>query len=459
MFCLTDTKLTLLLYVNLIALLIGYFLNNDCKISIFCKKEYKNFLFLYVNLLIENAKQVITCSVYGKKFKSGRQQSDIGLLNNRSIYAENGIIKWIGKKLPAAIKKKTLIKIDARKKVVTPGFIDSHTHIVFAGDRSNEYSMRIQGKTYEEIAKAGDGIISTVKSVRNSSTNELKKLAEKRITSSISFGVTTIEAKSGYGLDTKNEIKMLQVIKKLREEMPVEIFATFLGAHAFPADKTRKEYIDSILYEMIPQIAEKKLAKFIDVFCEKNYFTPKETEKILQQGINFGLMPKLHTNQFHSIGGISAAVKLKCISVEHLEVITKKEISELKGKNIIATLLPGVSYFLDIPYAPARELISNKIPVAIATDFNPGSCMTNNIQLIMSLAVQNMKMTIEETINAVTINAAASLGISDRAGSIEEGKYGDLLIFDIPHYEHLLYNFGVNNIEYVIKKGDVIYAS
>jgi imidazolonepropionase len=341
-----------------------------------------------------------------------------------------------------------------------PGFIDSHTHVVFAGDRANEYRMRLEGKTYEEIAQAGGGIVNTVSSVRKTPKAKLIGLAEQRIWNSISFGVTTLEAKSGYGLDTKNEIKMLEVISDLNKHMPIDILPTFLGAHAFPKEMSRRDYFDMILYEMIPIVAKRKLARFIDVFCEKNYFTPEETNEIFEQGIRFGLIPKLHTNQFYSVGGIETAVRNKAISVDHLEVMTDDEVSALKRTGIVACVLPGVSYFLNIPYAPARKLIENDIPVAIATDFNPGSCMTENIQLIMSFAAQTapggMKMSINEIINAVTVNAAASLGISDTAGSIEVGKQADLLIFDMPSYEHLIYHFGMNQLESVIKKGEMI---
>jgi imidazolonepropionase len=414
-----------------------------------------------MKLLIENAKQIVTCRTNGRRFNSGKQQSRIGLIKNASIYIENGIIKWIGKKSEVRSQKldlKRAERIDASGKIIFPGFVDSHTHLVFAGDRSNEFAMRMEGKTYEEIALAGGGIINTVSAVRRTSKAKLKAIAKESVWNSISFGVTTIEGKSGYGLDTKNEIKMLEVINELNKEMPIDVYSTFLGAHAFPIDIPRKDYIDMILYEMIPVIAKRKLASFIDAFCEKNYYTPAETHKIFEQGVKFGLVPKLHTNQFHSVGGIETAVKSKAISVDHLEVMTSKEINLLKGKNIIACVLPGVSYFLNIPYAPARKLIDNNIPVAIATDFNPGSCMSENIQLVMSLAAQKMKMSVNEIINAVTVNAAASLNISDRVGSIEIGKQADLLIFDMPSYEHLIYHFGVNQLESVIKNGEMIFV-
>ncbi len=409
-----------------------------------------------MNLLIENAKQIVTCSSKGTLFKSGKAQSEIGLVENSSIYIESGRIKFIGKKIPAAILKKNVKKIDCKNKTVLPGLIDSHTHLVFAGDRADEYAMRLAGKTYEEISAAGGGIVNTVSAVRKASKNKLKELAKKSIDNFISFGVTTLEAKSGYGLDTKNEMKMLEVIKELNQETAIEIISTFLGAHAVPKGMTKEEYIDLILYDMIPKIAQKKLAYFIDAFCEMYYFTAEETDKIFKQGVQFGLIPKLHTNQFYSVGGIKTALDNKAVSVDHLEVLKDNEIESMKNSNTIACVLPGVSYFLNIPYAPARKLIEQDIPVAIATDFNPGSCMTENIQLVMSLAAQKMELKPEEIINAVTINAAAALCISDRAGSIETGKQGDLTIFDVPDYNHILYHFGVNCVDKVIKDGKVI---
>lgn len=409
-----------------------------------------------MSVLIENASQVVTCHTRGRKFKAGKYQSEIGLLKNTSIYLEGGRIKWIGKSLPKSLRKKDLNKIEGRGKCVLPGFIDSHTHLVFAGNRADEFQMRINGSTYEEIAKAGGGIISTVKATRKASKKELKKLAQKRINSSISFGVTTIEAKSGYGLNTVTELKMLDVINELNRELPIDIYTTFLGAHAFPKDKSKEEYLEEILYEMIPLIAKRNLATFIDAFCEKKYFSVSDTKKIFHQGIKFGLVPKLHTNQFYSIGGIEAAISCGAISVDHLEVMKPSDIKALINSGTIACVLPSVSYFLDIPYAPARKMIESKIPVALATDFNPGSAMSENIQLVMSMAVQLLKMNIEETINAVTINAAAALGVSHNVGSIETGKQADMVIFDTSNYKDIIYHFGVNQVEKVIKRGEII---
>jgi len=410
-----------------------------------------------MSLLIENAKQIVTCHTQGKRFTSGKDQSHIGLLENASIYCEDGIINMMELEIPSGIRESAQTIIDGRNKVVMPGFVDSHTHLVFAGERSNEFSMRMQGKSYEEIAKSGGGILNTVNATRSASKDELKETAKKRLNTFTKFGVTTIEAKSGYGLDFETEIKILEVINELKSESPLDIFATYLGAHAFPKDRTHEEYIAVILNEVIPAVSERKLADFIDVFCEMNYFTPEETEQILLKGSEAGMIPKIHTNQFYSIGGVEMAIKCKAISADHLECMKPHDIKSLIKSNVIASVLPAVSYFLNIPYAPARDLIDNDIPVALATDFNPGSSMTENIQLVMSLAVQNMKLCVEEVINAVTINGAAALGVSDRVGSLEEGKQADLLIFDMPDYNHLIYHFGVNHLEKVIKKGDVIY--
>ena len=412
-----------------------------------------------MNILIENANQIITCASNGKRYKSGKQQSEIGLIENASVYIEDGEIKWIGKKPPERIKGKNIKSINAKNRIVTPGFIDSHTHMVFSGDRVDEYSMRLEGKSYEEIAKEGGGIMNTVNAVRDSSKNELKKLALERLKRFISYGVTTLEAKSGYGLDTPNEIKMLEVINELNQTSPLDVYSTFLGAHAVPPDLDRAEYIELILHDMIPRISKQRLAGFIDVFCELNYFTAKETDTILGQGAKFGLIPKVHTNQFYSIGGIDAAVRNKAVSADHLEMMKPGDFKSLENTGVIACLLPGVSYFLDIPYAPARKLIEDNIPVAIATDFNPGTCMIENIQLIMNLAAHLLKMNINEIMNAVTINGAAALNISDKVGSIEAGKQADLIIFNVHDYRYLFYTFGINSIDKVIKKGKVIFSA
>lgn len=412
-----------------------------------------------MNYLIKDISSLVTCKSNTGKPKKGTGQSDIELIKNGNVFIEGEKISFAG----TGTELKTFLRdykgkyevTDGKNRTVMPGFIDSHTHLVFAGSRSDEYEMRIKGSTYEEIAKAGGGIASTVNAVRSATREELFRLSEKRLGNFLRYGTTTLEAKSGYGLDLKNEIKMLEVIGKLnlKNRYGINIIPTFLGAHSVPKDMSKKDYIDLICFEMIPQVAKKKLAKFIDVFCEKNYFDAAETESILSLGAKFGLIPRIHTDQFNSIGGVDAAIRVNAISVDHLEVLKTRDIRKLSGKNIIATLLPGTSYFLNIPYQPARELIGSDVPVALATDFNPGSCMTENLQIIMSLASLKLKMSAEEIINAVTYNAACSLFLQNSYGSIEKGKFADILIFDFPSYKDLLYHFAVNSLESVFKKG------
>ncbi|MFA5011674.1 MAG: imidazolonepropionase [Ignavibacteria bacterium] len=413
-------------------------------------------------ILLKNISNLVTCANPEGKAKRGKTQGDIYnikngylLFNGTIIYSgnENGFSKFIKQN-----KVKNYKEIDCKGKTVMPGFVDSHTHLVHAGSRADEYEMKIQGKSYEEIARAGGGISNTVKAVRKASKSELKKISEKRLYNFIKYGTTTLEAKSGYGLDVKNEIKLLEIINELNEnnKYGADILPTFLGAHSIPPGVSKKEYIDIICYEMIPQAAKRKLAMFIDIFCEKGYFDAKDTEQILSIGARFGMIPKVHTDQFYSIGGISAAKKVKAISVDHLEVLNHKGINQLKGTDIIATLLPGCSYFLNMVYPSARKLIESGIPVALATDFNPGSCNTENMQMIMSLASLKMKMTAEEIINAVTINGSFALNIQNKTGSLIPGKQSDILIFDFPAYKDLIYHFGVNQLVKVYKKGKSI---
>lgn len=414
--------------------------------------------------LIENISQLVTCRDNLNFPKYGKEQSNVGLVKNGSVFIDKSLIKFAGKSSALKnflknVNKKDYKVIDGKKKTVLPGFVDSHTHLVFSGSRANEYEMRILGSTYEEIAKSGGGISSTVSSVRKTSREKLYKVSEERLINFLRFGTTTIEGKSGYGLDTRNEIKMLEVLNELnrKNKYGLDILPTFLGAHSIPSGMSKKEYIDLVCYEMIPLIAKRKLAKFIDVFCEKGYFTAKESLKILSIGAKFGLIPKLHTNQFNSMKGIETALKVNAISIDHLEVIKDSDIKKLSRNKIIATLLPGVSYYLDISYQPARKLIESDVPVALATDFNPGSCMTENMQMIMSLASLKLKMSAEEILNAVTINAAYALFLQDKLGSIEAGKQADLLIFNFSSYKELLYHFGINQIQTVIKKGKVVF--
>ena len=408
--------------------------------------------------LLFNPAQIITVNTKGKNFKRGSELSDLDVLRDHSILVEDGIIKKLIKnKLLKDTKFDT--RIDLTNKVVLPGLVECHTHLVFAGTRSDEFSMRLAGKSYEEIAKSGGGINSTVKAVRECSFEDLLKLAMPRVQKFIDQGVTTLEIKSGYGLSFYDEIKILQVIKELNAIFAIDIKATFLGAHTFPPEykNDKNQYIKILTKEIMPYIAEKKLATACDAFCEKTAFSPAQVEEIFIAAKENNLTIKLHTDQFNSIGGIDSALKFDAKSVDHLEVINEENIEKVAESNSTAVLLPGVSFSLQYNYAPARELINKNAIVALATDYNPGSSHINNISLIWGLAALKMGMSIEEIISAYTINSAKALNISEKVGSIEIGKEADFAVFDTNNYSELLYNFGNNLNLMKIKKGKVIY--
>ncbi len=420
-----------------------------------------------MNILIRNAGEVLTCS--GAELpKSGSALSDLGIFRSANILISDGKFAFAGgeKELFKFMKNSgfdAVEEIDAAGKVVMPGFVDSHTHFVFAGSREGEYEMRLAGKTYQEIAVAGGGIMNTVSSVRSASESDLILHAQKTLKNFFVSGTTTLEGKSGYGLGKDSELKMLYVLNSLKKSNPfqLDIVPTFLGAHAVPPGIAKDDYVELLCSEVIPKVAENELADYIDIFIEKGYYDTSDAEKILSAGVLHGLVPRTHIDQFTSMGGTEVCLRYGAVSLDHLEVMTDADISLMSAHNSrasrksLAGLLPGVSYFLGIPYAPARKLIDAGVPVLIATDFNPGSSMSENIQMMMSLASTQMKMTAEEIINSVTINPAYSLGMENLIGSIEVGKQADLLIFDMPSYKYLIYNFGVNNLEYVVKKGSL----
>lgn len=408
--------------------------------------------------LLKNPKQIITIDSSGKNHKRGSEMNDIGILENHSLLIENGKIK-------KTIKNSSITKsnfdnqIDLTNKIILPGLVECHTHTVFAGSRSEEFRLKLQGIDYEEIAKRGGGITSTMSAVRKSSFDELIEIVKPRIDYFISQGITTLEIKSGYGLSFYDEIKLLQVIKELNKIYAIDIIPTFLGAHAFPPEykNDNEKYIDMLTTELIPYVSKNKLAKFCDVFCESTAFTTEQTEIIFKVATNNGLKLKLHTEQFNSIGGLEIALKMNATSTDHLEVLKEEQI-ELFGKsNTVAVLLPGVSFFLDYDFAPARKLIDANAIVALATDYNPGSSHIANFQLIMTLAALKMKMTIEEILSAVTLNAAYALDLSETIGSIEVGKNADFSIFEANDYSELVYNIGKNLNIMTIKNGEIIY--
>ncbi len=408
--------------------------------------------------LIFNPAQILTINTNGKNLKRGKEQSEIGLLENHSIEIENGLIKNFV--LTNSVKKEKYEEvIDVSNRTVLPGLVECHTHTVFAGSRADEFRMKLEGIDYEEIAKKGGGIISTVKAVRKSTFDELVEIAKPRVEHFISQGITTLEIKSGYGLSFLDEIKLLQVIQHLNKIYPIDIVGTFLGAHTFPPEykKDREKYIEIICDEMIPYIAKNKLAGFCDAFCESTAFSAKEVEKIFKAASKHKLKLKLHTEQFNNIGGLEVAINNKAVSVDHLEVLKLEQIELLKKSKTIAVLLPGVSFFLNYNYAPARELISNRIPIALATDYNPGSSHIANLNFIMSLAALKMKLSIEEVITSVTINSAAALNRAKSIGSLEIGKKSDFSVFDTDNYADIVYQVGKNICEMTIKDGNVIY--
>lgn len=413
-----------------------------------------------MKLIISNPAQVITVNTKGKNYKRGKELSDISVIEHHSIITENGYIKDIVPDSSLKISADDKV-IDVTDKIVLPGLVECHTHTAFAGSRANEFRRRLSGESYEEIAKTGGGINSTVKAVRNSSVEELINLLIPRVNYFISRGITSLEIKSGYGLDYENELKLLQAINYLKDIFPIDIVPTFLGAHTFPPEfkDDHNGYIDLLIDKLIPYISLHKLAKYSDAFCEKTAFSSSEVERIFNKAKESGLELKLHTEQFNNIGGIDLALKHNITSVDHLEVVEESKLKALGNSETVCTILPGVSFFLNYQYAPARKLIDNNAIVALATDFNPGSSHIANLNFVMSLAALKTGMTIEETISAVTINAAKAIGLDEITGSIEIGKQADFAIFDTCNYSDIVYNVGKNLNCMTIKKGDVIYST
>lgn len=408
--------------------------------------------------LFTNASQIVTCNTNGKNYKRGKELSELEVLENHSIFCENGIIMDI---VPNYSASKIIFdeKINLSGKVVLPGLIDCHTHTAFAGSRANEFKEKIAGVHYEEIANRGGGINTTVTAVRNSTLTDLVELMKPRIEEFIAQGVTTLEIKSGYGLDFENEIKLLHAIKIINEIFPIDIVSTFLGAHTFPLEfkDNHLGYVNLIIDKMIPHIAKNNLGEFCDGFCESTAFTSIEIDKIFGAAAKVGLKLKLHTEQFNNTGGLDVALKHNATSVDHLEVLDEKDLLKFLDFETVAVLLPGVSLFLDYQFAPARKLIENNAIVALATDYNPGSSHILNLHLIMSLAAIKMKMKIEEIINAVTINAAKALNREHNIGSIELGKKADFAVFNTNDYADIVYNVGRNLLSHTIKDGEIIF--
>ena len=410
--------------------------------------------------VIKNISQLVQVEHQIRKWVSGSEMSKIDTIKDGFIEIQDGIITAFG-----SMDQWTGIDdwnnteiIDANGGMVFPSYCDSHTHLVFAGNRENEWEQRIKGASYEDIAKNGGGILSSAKKLQETSEDELLEKALQRAKEVMKMGTGAIEIKSGYGLTTEAELKMLRVIKRLKKLSPLTIKATFLGAHAIPQEyKTNKSaYLDLIINEMLPQIAQEQLAEYIDIFCEEGYFSVEDTERLLETAQSYGLLPKTHVNQFTILGGVKASVKYKALSVDHLEIINNEDIEALKGSECMPTLLPSCSFFLGIPYGPAEKLIEDDLPVALATDYNPGSSPSGNMNFVASLGCIRMGMTPEEVINATTINTAYAMGLSQELGSIAVGKKANLCITKpITSYAFIPYSFGHQYIDKIIINGKV----
>ena len=409
--------------------------------------------------LFKNPAQIITVDTKGKNYKRGSEMNDIFPLFEHSIVVEDGLIKDF---IPNSyVSSKYENEIDLSGRIVLPGLVECHTHTAFAGSRAEEFRLKLKGVDYEEIAKKEGGINKTVTSVREISEEEFYSIVEPRIKYFISQGITTLEIKSGYGLNFENEIKILRLIKKLNDNLPIDIVSTFLGAHTFPKEfKTNHQgYVDEVINRMLPFVAKNNLAEFCDVFCEKTAFSINETEQIFEAAAKNNFKLKLHTDQFNSIGGVGIALKYNATSAEHLEVINSADVERLASSDTVAVALPGVSFFLGYQFAPARKLIDNDAILALSTDYNPGSSHIANLNFIMSLAALKMKMSIEETISAVTINAAKALNRNHKTGSIEIGKKADFAIFDTNDYADIVYEVGKNLCCMTIKNGNIIHQN
>ena len=392
----------------------------------------------------------------GKGPKSGSEQGEIQILKDAWVLCEDGVIAQVGTgPAPAAADAQV---VDAQGSLVTPGLVDAHTHLIFGGWRQNELGLKLHGKTYLEIQNAGGGIQSTTNATRKATEEELTAKAAKALDEMMSFGVTTCEAKSGYGLALEHELKQLRAIRRLQEEHPMDVVATFMGAHLVPAEykNDREAYVRLVCEEMMPAVKEQGIAQFCDVFCEADTFTVEEARRVLEAGLKNGLRPKIHADEIEAIGGSQLAGEIGAISAEHLIVCPPEGIASMARGGVIACLLPATSFNLGSTFAPARDMVNAGVPVAMATDFNPGSCPCLNLQFVINLGCLKYKLTPEEVLTAVTLNGAAAIDMADKVGSVEPGKQADLVIWDAPDLDYICYRVGSNLTRHVIKKGAVV---
>lgn len=408
-------------------------------------------------MLIKNIKTLVGILPQGVLRLCGSEMNTLNTLDNAYLMVEDGLIKEFGKMEQCPDYKGETI--DASGKMVFPSFCDSHTHIVFAGSREGEFLDKINGLSYEEIAKRGGGILNSARLLHETSEDELYRQALRRLKMVIGFGTGAIEIKSGYGLSTEDELKMLRVIKRLSQATPATVKATFLGAHAFPQEYKNgreDEYIDLLCNEMLPKVAEQQLAEYVDVFCDKGFFTVEQTARILETAQKYGIRGKIHANELDFSGGVQVGVRYNALSVDHLESSGEKEIEALKGSETMPTGLPGCSFFLNLPYAPLKQMINSGLSVALATDFNPGSTPSGNMKMVLSLACIKMRLTPAQAINAATINGAYALGISDTYGSITAGKAANLFITtEIPSIAYIPYSYTEPMVDTVILNGKI----
>jgi imidazolonepropionase len=429
------------------------------------QREFRIFVHLMSKrILIKNIRQLVQLRDPAPEKVTGAEMSELPVLEDAWLAIDHGLIADYGsmQEFPGISDWNNLEIIDANEGLVMPAFVDSHTHIVYAGSREGEFVDRIRGLSYEDIAARGGGILNSAKKLRAASEDELYEQAAGRIREVMLLGTGAIEIKSGYGLDIDSELKMLRVIRRLKENFPLNIKSTFLGAHAVPVEyrDNKRGYIQHLINDMLPAVAKEQLADYCDVFCERNYFTQEETVEILEAAKKYGMKPRIHANQLSNSGGVQAGVLVGALSVDHLEYVGDEEISALKSSDVMPTLLPGAAFFLGLPYPPARKMIDAGLPVAVASDFNPGSSPSGNMMQMLSLVCVTHKMTPEEAINAATINTAYAMELSTSHGTITRGKAASLIITKpVPSVAYLPYYFGQNMIDMVIINGNIISTS
>lgn len=389
-------------------------------------------------------------------------EGPLGVIPRGALAAAGGRIVWVGPESRLAAEVTLApgaVRLDGRGQVAVPGFVDSHTHLVFAGSREHEYARRAAGASYQEIAAAGGGILATVRATRAAGVEELVALARPRLARALEHGTTTIEVKSGYGLSTADELKMLEAIRRLAESQPVEVHATFCGAHEVPPEYRGRadDYVDLVVKEMIPAVAERGLARYVDVFCEEGVFSVAQARRVLEAGARHGLRAKFHADEFATLGGAALAAEVRALSADHLLKARVEDVARMKEAGVTATLLPGTAFFLGLPYAPARRFLETGVRVALASDFNPGSSMGLNLQLVTTMAVSQMRMSPEEALLGVTRHGAHAMGLEREVGSLAPGKQCDVLLCDVPNWRWLSYFYGVNHVSRVLKRGRLVW--